>query len=1008
KQRIDEQGFFLVNQLQAKLLSYEEIVASLNNFVRVSPNLNFSDFKSFTRQSLATHPDLQSLSWNLLITDDARKPFEAAMTGEPGASGFQITQLGRQGQLVAADVRDRYIVVRYIGSLNKHNEVPGYDIASDPIRLAAINTAMQSGKATITAPVRLLQESGSSLGILLLDPVYPDQPAEAQPIAVDKRKPLGFTVGVFLVEEMLSNHLIKNLSDTFTYVLEDKDAPEGSKLLYRSAQAIPPQFIRFAWESDIPVGGRLWHLSVYPTPAYFEGQRSTLAWAAQATGLVLASLFQFFLLTMTGRTAAVQRQVNEQTKKLSDKEKFLRLSQQGGEIGTWEADLLNNKQIWSESCIALLGFPVPSVPRWEDFLAMVHPEDRQRVIDATQAHFDKGIKYDVEYRTIEINGRIRWMRSAGQVERDAEGQPIIMRGIVQDISLLKQAEAALRISEARFRAIIEASPVPYALNDDSQNISYLNAAFIRTFGYTLEDIPTLADWWPKAYPDPDYCQWVAAAWKTHLDKIKRQGTDFEPIELNIHCKDGRVKTALVGASRLGGDFSGIHLVILYDITERKAMQKQIDEQLAFTEAVIDAEVDALAVCHGIDESPYVRFTVWNSSMETLTGYGMDEINRLGWYQTVYIDPLVQEKARQRMERMRQGEHLRNEEWTITCKNGERRVVLIHTVTVAEDDRGLHVLAVMHDITERKLVENDLRIAATVFESQEGMLVTDVDNIILRVNRAFTNITGYTAEEVVGKNPRILQSGRQDTAFYAAMWDSINNTGSWEGEVWNRRKNGEIFPERLTITAVKGQDGIVTNYVATLFDITLSKAAADEIELLAFYDPLTGLPNRRLLLDRLKPALASSQRSGRKGALLFIDMDNFKNLNDTLGHDLGDILLQQVAERLIACVREVDTVARLGGDEFVVMLEDLSEQTTVALEQTKVVGNKVLVALNQPYQLATHDYHSTPSIGVTLFSGSEQAIDELLKQADIAMYQAKMAGRNTLRFFDLEMQASITA
>ncbi len=234
------------------------------------------------------------------------------------------------------------------------------------------------------------------------------------------------------------------------------------------------------------------------------------------------------------------------------------------------------------------------------------------------------------------------------------------------------------------------------------------------------------------------------------------------------------------------------------------------------------------------------------------------------------------------------------------------------------------------------------------------------------------------------------------------------TGAWEGEIWNRRKNGEIYPEHLTITAVIVADGIVTHYVATLTDITLSKAAADEIERLAFYDPLTGLPNRQLLRDRLIAALASSHRSGRKGALLFIDLDNFKTLNDTLGHDMGDLLLRQVAQRLEFCVREGDTVARLGGDEFVLLLEDLSEQVLEAAAQTEVIGNKILAALNQPYRLDTHDYHSTPSIGATLFNGHEQSIDELLKQADIAMYQAKSSGRNTLRFFDPQMQASISA
>jgi len=320
-------------------------------------------------------------------------------------------------------------------------------------------------------------------------------------------------------------------------------------------------------------------------------------------------------------------------------------------------------------------------------------------------------------------------------------------------------------------------------------------------------------------------------------------------------------------------------------------------------------------------------------------------------------------------------------------------------------RNVRVTSI-RDISEQKQAEAELRIAASAFEAQEGMLITDARGLILRVNKAFTNITGYTSQEAVGQTPRLLNSRRHDEAFYKTMWASINWAGSWEGEIWNRRKNGEIYPEYLIITAVKDADGIISNYVATFNDITASKAAAEEIQHLAFYDPLTQLPNRRLLVDRLQQALASSVRNGRKGALLFIDLDNFKTLNDTLGHDMGDLLLQQVAQRLVSCVREGDTVARLGGDEFVVMLEDLSEQELEAAAQTKAAGEKILSVLNQPHMLANHEYRSTPSIGVTLFKEYPVSIDELFKQADIAMYQAKKGGRNTLRFFDPQMQDTI--
>jgi diguanylate cyclase (GGDEF)-like protein/PAS domain S-box-containing protein len=322
--------------------------------------------------------------------------------------------------------------------------------------------------------------------------------------------------------------------------------------------------------------------------------------------------------------------------------------------------------------------------------------------------------------------------------------------------------------------------------------------------------------------------------------------------------------------------------------------------------------------------------------------------------------------------------------------------------------GFQALFIWNILTRLKRSEEGLHIAATAFESQDVMVVTDTDGVILRVNRAFTEITGYSEEEAVGRTHELLKSGRHDAVFYSAMWESIKHTGAWDGEIWSLRKNGEIYPGRLSITAVKGNTGEITHHVATLHDITARKAAEAEIKSLGFYDSLTGLPNRRLLLDRLKHALASSARSGREAALLFIDLDDFKTINDSLGHATGDMLLQQVAQRLTSCVREGDTVARLGGDEFVVMLEDLSKQAFEAAEQTEAVGEKILATLNQAYQLDSHEYRGTPSIGATLFNNQQSGVEELLKQADIAMYQAKKAGRNTLRFFDPQMQTSVNA
>jgi diguanylate cyclase (GGDEF)-like protein/PAS domain S-box-containing protein len=313
-----------------------------------------------------------------------------------------------------------------------------------------------------------------------------------------------------------------------------------------------------------------------------------------------------------------------------------------------------------------------------------------------------------------------------------------------------------------------------------------------------------------------------------------------------------------------------------------------------------------------------------------------------------------------------------------------------------------------DVTDRTRAEEELRIAAAAFESQEGMFIADSKRVILRVNGAFSVITGLAADEVVGQTTRLIKSDRPGDICSATMWDDVNRTGAWRGEIWNRQKDGTLSPRWLTITAVRGSDRRITHYVGTLVDITQRKANEAKIEHLAFYDPLTLLPNRRLLVDRLQQAVLACARSHKRGAILFIDLDDFKTLNDTQGHDVGDQLLQQVAQRLLTCVRASDTVARLGGDEFVVMLEDLSESGREAANQAELIGDKILAALALPYLLAGHEHHSTGSVGGMLFGEHHETVDDLLKRADLAMYRAKAVGRNTLRFFDPTMQVAVTA
>lgn len=303
-------------------------------------------------------------------------------------------------------------------------------------------------------------------------------------------------------------------------------------------------------------------------------------------------------------------------------------------------------------------------------------------------------------------------------------------------------------------------------------------------------------------------------------------------------------------------------------------------------------------------------------------------------------------------------------------------------------------------------QDELRIATALYQSLQPVMVTDARAHILRVNRAFVEMMGYTEAEVLGKTPKLFRSNHHDEAFYQAMLASIAQTGQWQGEIWDRRKNGEVFPKWMRIATVPDAAGTVTHMVASYIDISEQKRAEERIQQLAFHDVLTGLANRRLLHERLQQAMAESARHGLHGALLLLDLDHFKTLNDSLGHPSGDALLQQVGNRLTQCVSPADTVARLGGDEFAVVLVELGRTPEQAAAGAEAVAARLLDALARHYRLGDIDYHGSASLGVTLFQHEPSSADAVFKQAELAMYQAKHDGRGRLHFFDAALEHAI--
>lgn len=310
--------------------------------------------------------------------------------------------------------------------------------------------------------------------------------------------------------------------------------------------------------------------------------------------------------------------------------------------------------------------------------------------------------------------------------------------------------------------------------------------------------------------------------------------------------------------------------------------------------------------------------------------------------------------------------------------------------------------VMLDITDRKIAEHELRLAANVFESsKEAVMIMDAGRTVVSVNRAFTGVTGLRREEVIGAAPVVLESGRHDAMFLESLWTAAQEDGGWEGELWLRRRDQLVFPAWTRLSAVRDESGVVTHYIGIFEDISERKAQEARIHHLAQHDFLTGLPNRALLEDRMRKALPLAQRTASRLAVLFLDLDRFKIINDSLGHQMGDQLLKQVARRLAGCVRAADTVSRQGGDEFVLLLQDLDEPDDVA-----AVARKVLEVIAEPFSIDGMNLSVTPSIGIAVYPEDGTEFPVLLKNADAAMYHAKAVGRNNYQFFTADMNARV--
>lgn len=551
--------------------------------------------------------------------------------------------------------------------------------------------------------------------------------------------------------------------------------------------------------------------------------------------------------------------------------------------------------------------------------------------------------------------------------------------------------ADLARSETQLRATLENTPnVAVQWYDDAGRITYWNSASEKLFGWKVEDALG------KTLDKLIFTAAAAAEFYRILIQVKESGYPYGPFETEVHTRDGQQGWSLSTVFAIPMEQGQMGFVCMYvDITKRKL----IEESLRSSEEKLRSlyELAPLGITLTDMAGRYIEF---NEAFRAICGYSVDELRALDYWELTPKE-FEQEEMLQLGLLERLGCYGPYEK-QYRRKDGSLISINLNGRLVVGSDGQRYIWSIVEDISKRKQSEAKLQLAASVFShAREGIMITDASSTIIEVNDTFSLITGYSREEVLGKNPRIFQSGRHSAEFYKVMWQELMENNHWTGEIWNRRKNGEVYAEILTISAVRDTTGRTQHYVALFTDITPMKEYAQQLEHIAHYDALTTLPNRVLLADRLQQAILQTERRKYALAVIYLDLDGFKAINDTHGHETGDELLITVSQRMKEALREGDTLARIGGDEFVAVLVDLEQ-----IADCEPVLSRLLETASAPVLVDDIKLHVSASIGVTFYPQDNVDADHLIRHADQAMYVAKQSGKNRYHLFDVQHDASI--
>ena len=875
-------------------------------------------------------------------------------------------------------------VIRDVAPMAGNERAVGLDLLAFPAQRKESLNARDSGRLTLAGPLELVQGGTGVVGRL---PVFLED-GSGRPVF------WGFTLVVMRLPGGLDMAHLSSLDhQNLAYELWRVHPDNGKKqIIVRSS----PTPLVEPVEQVLKVPNATWTLSVAPA----RGWAHPLAiWARLALG-ILVSLLLGYLARIIFELRA-QKQLLE-----------ARVARRTAEILAAQRQLKSTLNalpdlVWLKDAD---GVFLGCNPMFERFFGASEADivgktdydfvDREQA-DFFREHDRKAMaagtpSINEEWLSFADDGSRRLFETIKTPMLDDDGQPVGVLGVARDITKRAQAEQALLQSRQQAQQYLNIAGVMLIALDAEGRVQLVNHKGCDMLGAPEAEILG-KDWIGHFLPErvrQDVRENVARMMKGDIAPVEY----MENAILTCKGEERMVAWHNVLLRDESGRITGV-LASGEDITERKLAEQALHDSRESLRLLLDSMAEA---AYGVDFDGNCTFA--NRAFLKMLGYqNEDEVLDKRIHALIHhsrADGSAYPESECSIHRA----YLSNQAMNVSDevfwrKDGAAIPVEYWSNPIVTDSVVVGAIATFIDITKRQQAEAQLALAAKVFEqSGEGILITDAQGTTIMVNQAFTAITGYSEAEALGQTPGMLASGRHDKAFYRAMWDAISTQGRWQGEVWNRRKDGGLYPELLSIIRVLDAQGAVTHYIGISSDITQHKEAQAHIQRLAHFDPLTGLPNRALLNDRVRHDLSTARRNHAELAVMFVDLDHFKNVNDTLGHRIGDALLVEVAERLKGVVREVDTVSRQGGDEFILLLPD------TGAEGAAHVAGKLLEAVGQPFQIKGFELSVTLSIGIALYPGDGEDFESLSKCADAAMYRAKHDGRNTYRYFTAEMQA----